>query len=530
MNGYNNRPASRVPRSVPCSARLLPALLGLSLLGAACFLHALGTASAKDSLQSLINDYIVTLSSRDEEGYATQAQALERIADRRTVASQEALHKLLDTYGTADHRRAVLLLRALIRNGAPDDVDAAIKWIERRKEPMLMGLLHEVVSAAQLPRTREYIYADALRSATPRVRVQIIRGLGFAGDRAPITALLRLLREEDRDVRVETLEALGRLKAIRALPLMQVFLRDAASELRDAAARGLGLLASAKALPALSRALEDAEPLVVESAAQALGRIGDPQAVPCLIEGLGRYVDENLRLVDAFAQALYAISGKAIGTDPELWSAWWNTVKDKPFARAGEVGVSTTDSGPTYYGFPVRSSRVVFVLDVSRSMGWNQRLDSAKAEIIKVLKGLPSSTFFNLLIFSDRAAHWKGTADLKPAKSGLIREAIRYIDSRRPRNGTNTHEALMKALDAPRADTVFFLSDGHPSVGTVQDPKMILNEVRRRNQYRRVRIHCIALLRGEPPQAYRSLEDPDRSLAFMELLAKQNNGRFKKVE
>jgi HEAT repeat protein len=515
----------------PHRSRVACVLLACGLLFASALLSP-GTsrlAGAAESLQSLVNDYIASIGPRDEAGYAAQTLALERIADLKTKAAQAQLRELLTTYGPADHRRAILLLRATIRNGNARDVDAAIRWIERRKEPLLIDLIHEVVGAARLPETRAYIRGDALRKATPRVKVQLIRGIGLSGDGSAIPALLKILREEDRDVRVETIEALGRLKAVKAISLIQVFLRDELFEMRDAAARALGWLGSPRAIPALLRALADDEPLVVESAAQSLGQIGDPAAIPALIDGLEKYRETNLRLLDAFAEALHAISGRAIAPDPELWRAWWAAMKDKPFERAAEPAGSTTIEGPNYYGFPVRSSRVVFVLDVSRSMGWNDRLKTAKEEIVQVLERLPRSTHFNLIIFSDEAVLWKGSPGLKEASPGLVREAIRYVNGRRPIRGTNTYDALMKALDAPRADTIFFLSDGHPSAGTVDDPKLILNEVRRRNQYRRVRIHAIALMRGEPPAAFASLENAERSQAFMECLAGQNNGRFKLI-
>ena len=131
-------------------------------------------------------------------------------------------------------------------------------------------------------------------------------------------------------------------------------------------------------------------------------------------------------------------------------------------------------------------------------------------------------------MFSDHAKPWRGPA-LKEAKPRTVREAIAHVKGLKPLNGTNTHDALMKAFDAPRADTIFFLSDGHPSVGVEQDPKIILNIVREKNRYRRVRIHAVALIRGAAPAAYSSLENRERSLAFMQALAKQNNGRFTEI-
>ena len=100
----------------------------------------------------------------------------------------------------------------------------------------------------------------------------------------------------------------------------------------------------------------------------------------------------------------------------------------------------------------------------------------------------------------------------------------------KPLNGTNSYGALAAAFEDPDADTIFFMSDGHPSVGRVTDPDLILNRIRDWNQLRRVRIHAVALLRGLPPAAFMSIESADRSAAFMKRLAEQNSGRFKKIE
>ncbi len=215
--------------------------------------------------------------------------------------------------------------------------------------------------------------------------------------------------------------------------------------------------------------------------------------------------------------------------DPEWWRAWWWTVKDRtPFTKAIRKPGRKTVPGPSYYGFPVRSSKVVFVLDVSRSMGWNGRLDTAKKELIQTLAKLPRTTRFNLIAYSDRIWRWKPA--LTEAKPATVTRAIAFVRAQRALSGTNTYAALAAAFDDPDADTIFFLSDGHPSVGRVTDPDVILNVVRGWNRLRRVRVHCVALLKGLPPAAFRSIENADDSAAFMSHLAQDNGGRFRRVK
>ncbi|MDA1195222.1 MAG: HEAT repeat domain-containing protein [Planctomycetota bacterium] len=502
------------------------------LLAVAVLLATAGSppAQAADDLEGLVEAYEASVPAardRSEAGYAAQSAALEDIAHLRTDDARKTLRRLLLEYGDGDYRQAALLLAALVRYGPPKDLDYVIDWVEGRKDPLMIEWLHEIVGAAQLPATREHLRGPALRGATPRVKIQIVRGLAAAADPAVISTLVDMTREADRDVRIEAVESLGLLGERSARPVVQVFLRDPEPHLRAAAARALGRLGDPMALPALERALQDEVARVVECAAEALGVLDDARAVPALIAGLARVAGTDLRLADAFTEALQRISGKGIPDDAELWLAWWATVKDHlPFEKAAEKP-GTKTVGPTYHGFPVRSSRLIFVLDVSRSMGWNGRLDDAKQELVQVLDKLPPSTRFNVIVFSHQVWVWRD--GLQPATSGNVRVARAWVRAQRPLLGTNTYGALKTAFGDPEADTVFLLSDGHPSEGSVIDPQVILNTVRSWNRLRGVRVHGIALLKGAAPAAFQALEDQERSLWFMQKLCAENHGRFREI-
>jgi hypothetical protein len=300
---------------------------------------------------------------------------------------------------------------------------------------------------------------------------------------------------------------------------------------RAATARALGQLGAPRAVAPLLDALDDAHPRVLEAVATALGALGDPSAIAPLVDRLAAVLETDLRVADVVIQALRAITGKDFGPYPEGWRDWWNAVRDRPWVRPdteNDPGGLTVVGG-RYYGFPVRSSKVVFVLDVSRSMGWNERLDTAKDELVRVFESMPPSTRFDLVVYSDRAEPWRSQAGLREASPANVRKAIRFVRALRPDNGTNTHDALAQAFADEDADTIFFLSDGHPSVGAVVDPESILQEVRAWNVFRRVRIHAIALVRGDPPPAFMGREDPNRATVFMRRLAEENDGRFRVI-
>jgi HEAT repeat protein len=497
----------------------------LAALVALC--AGVGPVAAAD-LHGLVREFEARMGDKSDPGYDAQQEILTAIADLRSPQARERLREMLKQYGRADRRRAALILAALVRHGTPKDVDDAIEWVERTsRDPLLMELLHRALGGVQSPAAREWLRGDALQKATPRVKVQIVRALAMSGDSRNVLPLIRLLREPSRLVRIEALEALGNLEATNALGFIKEILRDEDPQLRDAAARALGRLGDTRCVKPLVAALTDEAPRVVESAARALGRIAESEAVPALIEGLTRARGTDLRLADAFQRALEEISGKDIGDDPELWHGWWEAVKDKPLVKEKLEPGRKTVPGLRYHDLPVRSSRLIFVLDVSRSMGWNHRLETAQEEIIKVIQRLPDTTRFNVIMYSDEVWSWR--PKLTAARSGAAKDAISFIRRQRPVNGTNTYAALAAAMRDPEVDTVFLLSDGHPSVGDVTDPDLILLQVREWNRYRRVRIHGVALLRGEPPSAFMGIEDPDRSRSFMQHLARANDGLFKEV-
>jgi Mg-chelatase subunit ChlD len=101
---------------------------------------------------------------------------------------------------------------------------------------------------------------------------------------------------------------------------------------------------------------------------------------------------------------------------------------------------------------------------------------------------------------------------------------VQFVEDMIADGNTNIHDALelafhivgMGARDKNYeigADTIFFLSDGIPNRGKITDPVMILEEVKRWNQLRRVKIHAVGV-------------GSDHQAAFMKALADASGGTY----
>lgn len=480
-----------------------------------------------------VDRYKATLGRHDDVAYTAEREALDAIADLDTPEARRTLRSLAvsEREGTGgDARRMALILSAITRRGDGPAFDFVVDAVETWRGASLFSALPRILGSATAPSARAIVRDVILRRGTVAIRAAAARALGAIGDRAAVLPLLEVLRDDDLLLRAEAISALGELKDESAVPALAVFLRGADPRLREACARALGVLGSAQALPSLVRALGDAVPRVVESAAGALALLapqGVAVSIPAIIDRWFQIHEKDDRVEDAFERALVRMTGADVGADPELWKSWWAANKDRPPAEVRRKEAPTTVAGARYYGFGVRSDHVVFVLDVSRSMGWNDRLESARKELIQAIQHLRPRTRFSIVSFSDSA--WPWSDELIAASPEAVKKAVRFVERLEPLSGTNSFEALRTAFKNDEVDSIYFLSDGHPSSGSIVDPDAILQQVRELNRWRRVRIHAIALLRGDPPPEFAALENPAEAERFMRRLAEENDGGFIEV-
>lgn len=268
-------------------------------------------------------------------------------------------------------------------------------------------------------------------------------------------------------------------------------------------------------------------------------RFDDPRAVSLLVACLQR-TDGEMRF--AVAERLSELTGQKFGSDPVAWRGWLRERNAKrvdglavPAAVPSALPAAGNEAGRAatarelagaplyYYDLPVRAERVVFVLDVSKSMGLGgttSRLAAAQRELVRTIGSLADGTLFNVVVFHDSVSPWQER--LYPATAATRAHATAFVRGQRPQGKTATYDALDAAIRmSPTPEAIYVLSDGIPSTGEIVAPDRVLEAVRRNNQRLRVAIHALGTLAG--PR--------DTGLAdFLERLAAQNYGQFRRLE
>jgi hypothetical protein len=403
-------------------------------------------------------------------------------------------------------------------------------------QAQLHGLSERIFDAT---RTVEAI-GEALPAAIARLaepeREKAIKGLRsrttsgpFEAKRASVLALGRitgpgavavlrelLLRKDDPGIRALAIDALAHQQDEGSLDeLLGNQLRDPRWEVRLAVIRALASIRSVRAIEPLLVALET----------------------------------ETGRLQEEAERTLRSLTGKSFNRSVELWKRWWAEAAPT-FTLAAPQPVTTEaedPDGPRFYGLTVVSRRVVFVLDCSGSMGFaldavddparqadpryqkppepgeSSRYDIAKQELFRALGGIAQGGMFNLVFYSDQVRTWKRKM---VEMSDEVRAEVRgYVEAEiKPEGSTNIHGGLAAAFDLAgigardryydsEVDTIYFLSDGHPTSGEMLDREQILEYVRRRNALGKIVIHTIGM--GE-----------DHDAILMRRLAEENGGKY----
>ncbi len=473
--------------------------------------------------------------------------------------------------GDRDMRTRVAAMIAVGKSGDFDTIEATVKKAisGARKEPVFASNLPRMFEQVTDEESRKWLLTR-LRQKNADVLASIVQAIGHT-DNPDALELLKPLIEDHKsvDVRFEALRAYGRCGGRRAVGKLLVYLSNEDWRLRMAAAEGLGYAGQPEVIEELMRLIiRGEEPIVVETALEAVARLGTRDAVEPLIEGLRvarlRARQKARRALVGIARTEFRME-KDYHVDPHSWSNWWKKVErgvdpDDPTFTESETA--------SYFQFPIESDRVLFILDVSGSMKWpdaprdsgirpsdwnGRRIHVAHRELFKALRALakqnqgrirklkkgetsdfplvPSEdgeeppTLFNLATFAGVVTPWQ--KDVVPATSENVEAGIAWIVRQLPRGGTATYDALEFGILANNVDTIFFLSDGVPSLGRFEEQETILSEVRKRNRFKRVSINTVALIVGlSPIESVRKYEDPEDMADLMARIAHENQGRF----
>lgn len=323
------------------------------------------------------------------------------------------------------------------------------------------------------------------------------------------------------------LQAVGRLNEA---DLARVW-SDKAPEPRMALADTLDLRTAILPWPgegerALTNLLVDPSWRVRAAAIDAAVRLWDPKVVPLLIDRVGA---EAGRLHDDAHEALRTVTGEDLADDADIWRAWWQQKQgevqlgERPapdrFGRIKRSGPRVkVDKGQVvesrtaaFFNLPLRSERMMFVFDLSGSMGKAARRDASttgspeqaetkmditRREFAKTVEALPEATLVDLLVyrypsgFPPRPEVTRALGKMSPCNAPTRRKLVQWLGEIEARGWGAFYEALLAAAQDD-VDTIVLLSDGVPSRGAYDRPFRLLEEWRRANRFRRVAVHTV---------------------------------------
>lgn len=395
--------------------------------------------------------------------------------------------------------------------------------------------------------------------------------LGNMGAVAAVEPLAMMFkRVKDWELKRAIAAALGGIKAPEGVGVLTGLLVDKDPTLRIIACDSLAEIGRPDLYKdvILDVMATDDDWQVRAAAISAVRKMRFKEAIQPLIDRL-REEEGRLR-GDAYA-ALKDITFCTYDEDPEVWQKFWDGAKDtwqlpdyeKIMAardKRAKEGTRYTNPAAQFIGIPTKSKRIIFVIDISGSMETQvveidrfrangkdyanfQRLEIVKTELISTIENLEDGVYFNILSFATDTDWWKKR--LVPSNILNRNSAVKFVRRLKPLGGamagfrsragltanleegkTNTYGALMAALGVDEddaggsydrrltseVDTIYFLSDGSPTVGKVIDKDEIRAEVKRANKVRKIVLHTIAI--------------GDFRKDFMKALAKENNGVY----
>lgn len=372
---------------------------------------------------------------------------------------------------------------------------------------------------------------------------------GFARVKRPyppaVPKLAALLKSGDDDLRRAAVQALANMKDPSTTDGLIEAMNDKIPALRVLAAHALGELKQPKAVPALVAAMPADDFPLKKAAAEALGKLRSRDSIDPLIT---RMEAESGAIVEVIYHALVDVTGEDHSYDPKHWRKWWDLAnKDwklpsdsdvermKSKVAAALLQYKSPDK-KTYHTIETLSKRMIFVIDVSSSMGdkipvpdtatkeqidafgSRVKMDIAKNELIALLASLPDDVEFNIVTFAGSAKAWQGGLVGSGSKAAAVKfvsklQAMKAVEGSSGRSRaavtggsdeqkTNTYAAILAAFGYAdegtpdwkkrgKVDTIFFVTDGLPTTGQIVDVQKMIETVTDMNRTRGLTIHLV---------------------------------------
>ena len=452
-------------------------------------------------------------------------EAVMTLKGQETPAAAEELLKLL-RHPAATVQQAALSVLESYRE--PATFQAWIDAMPKLKDQEQLALLVKVLGRAKQKGAVPVIEAAAADpKASSVLRYEAARAFAQIGEGGSAGLFAGFLQDKEPQVRLAALDTITTLKKKEHAAATVQALQDPEWHVQTAAVAAVGVLRVQDAIQPLIDKLKEAGRLQIECADSLFK-----------ITAVDNGVDAE-RWQNWWNQCKQ-ITGWRIPTDEELVKKAEN--RKKYDALYGKVGEGKTNA---FAGIPTTSTNVLFIIDVSGSMddlvverekfqGYRdlKRFTIVQTELLNTLDALTPDTNFDILAFATDIDPWKkrlvqanvvnreaakswvralrplggseaqglagvglgGSANLQAGKTNTLK-ALLYpfgIDPEKPQPKPTITGFDKNATKSP-LDTVYFLSDGKPSVGKLVETKEILREVLRCNEAYRIVFHAIAI-------------------------------------
>jgi hypothetical protein len=160
---------------------------------------------------------------------------------------------------------------------------------------------------------------------------------------------------------------------------------------------------------------------------------------------------------------------------------------------------------------------------LGRTFQAQTKIGIAQEELIHAIQSLDPRASFNVILFNSVVRSWKNAP--VPANESNKGRAISAVRNATPDKETNYYDTFLEVFglkaDEPPGprfqntpDTMFFLTDGEPTVGDITSTDELLSWFREENRFAQLRCHVIAF-------GTKGLD-----LHFLTTLAKENGGEF----
>jgi len=403
-----------------------------------------------------------------------------------------------------------------------------------------------VAAGKALTRMKSQESLEAMHAAlqTSHSKGRIAALLGFAGLPRPYPAAVGAIKPfataSDAEVRRAAVKALENMGSDEAADALVKVLSDKEPGLRVMAAKALGNLEAKSAAPALIALIEANDWSLRKAVAEALGQLRTKESIEPLLQAF----EKSKGVMDeVYKKALVAITGQDFMYRKPNWRKWWNKFgKSFKVPTDAQVAVAKKKRAEAlkgyfnpnkrrYHKIETLSRKLIFVIDISSSMRDKVvippyapdevkaefpdrvKLEIAKKELIDLLATLEPYVYFNIITFAGKVKPWRDGLVSASSRTAAIKFVAKLKPMEIPRTSrkksgsaehtkTNTYGAIMAAFglqDAAipnwkartKVDTIFFVTDGVPTIGKVTDVPKLIDTVTDFNKTRGVTIHVI---------------------------------------